>query len=63
MAYLITAKLAGRAVSERRDTRIEALKRALEMIGEGMESVLITDPQGKQYSHNEFPKLYFEGRD
>ena len=57
MAYIITATNLVGAISLRRDAPIAALKKALELIEQGMMNVRITDEQGRQYEPAEFDQL------
>jgi hypothetical protein len=57
MAYIITATNLIGAISLRRDAPVAALKKALELIEQGMMDVRITDAQGRQYEPAEFDQL------
>jgi hypothetical protein len=58
MAYVITATNLIGAISLRRDAPVAALKKALELIEQGMMNVRITDEQGRQYDPTEFDRLH-----
>jgi hypothetical protein len=58
MAYIITATNLIGALSLRRDAPVAALKKALELIEQGMMDVRITDEQGRQYETAEFDQLH-----
>jgi hypothetical protein len=58
MAYIITATNLIGAISLRREAPAAALKKALELIEQGMMDVRITDEQGRQYETAEFDLLH-----
>ena len=58
MAYIITATNLIGAISLRRDAPVAALKKALELVEQGMLDVRITDEQGRQYETAEFDLLH-----
>jgi hypothetical protein len=58
MAYVITATNLIGAISLRRDAPVAALKKALELIEQGMMNVRITDELGRQYEPTEFDRLH-----
>jgi hypothetical protein len=60
MAYIITATNLIGAISLRRDVPVAALKKALELIEQGMMDVRITDEAGRQYETAEFGLLHAE---
>jgi hypothetical protein len=62
MAYIITATNLVGAISLRRDAPVAALKKALELIEQGMMNVRITDEQGRQYEPAEFDQLHGPGK-
>jgi hypothetical protein len=62
MAYIITATNLIGAISLRRDAPVAALKKALELIEQGMMDVRITDAQGRQYEPAEFDQLKIAGK-
>jgi hypothetical protein len=58
MAYIITATNLIGAISLRRDAPVAALKKARELVEQGMMDVRITDEQGRQYETAEFDLLH-----
>jgi hypothetical protein len=58
MAYVISATNLVGAISLRRDGPAAALKKALELIEQGMMNVRITDEQGRQFEPAEFDQLH-----
>jgi hypothetical protein len=58
MPYIITATNLVGAISLRRDAPVGALKKALELIEQGMIDVRITDEQGRQFEAAEFDQLH-----
>jgi hypothetical protein len=58
MPYIITATNLVGAISLRRDAPVAALKKALELIEQGMIDVRITDEQGRQFEAAEFDQLH-----
>jgi hypothetical protein len=62
MTYTITATNLVGAISLRRDAPVAALKKALELIEQGMMNVRITDEQGRQYEPDEFDQLHGPGK-
>jgi hypothetical protein len=58
MTYIITATNLVGAISLRRDAPVAALKKANELIEQGMMNVRITDAQGRQYEPAEFDQVY-----
>jgi LPS O-antigen subunit length determinant protein (WzzB/FepE family) len=61
MPFTITGNNETLALKATRDTRIEAVERALSFAGLGM-SVRITDPQGRHHDVAEFPNFLKGGR-
>ena len=57
MNYIITGTDSAGAVSLKRDSAAAAVKKAVELIGDGCREVCITDPDGRIYSHAEFDQL------
>ena len=57
MTYIITATNLVGAISLRRDAAVAALKKAHELIEQGMLNVRITDEQGRQYEPAEFDQV------
>jgi hypothetical protein len=57
MTYVITATNLIGAISLRRDAPMAAVKKALELIEQGMMNVTITDEQGRQFEPAEFDRL------
>jgi hypothetical protein len=58
MTYIITATNLVGAISLRRDTAVAALKKAHELIEQGMLNVRITDEQGRQFEPAEFDQVH-----
>jgi hypothetical protein len=58
MAYIISATNLVGAISLRRDAPVAALKKARELIEQGMMNVRITDEQGRQLEPAEFDQLH-----
>ena len=58
MDYIITGRNATGAISLRRESAVAAIKKAVELMGDGHLEVQITDPDGRVYSHKEFSQLY-----
>jgi hypothetical protein len=58
MAYVISATNLVGAISLRRDAPVAALKKARELIEQGMMNVRITDEQGRQFEPAEFDQLH-----
>jgi hypothetical protein len=58
MPYTITARNLVGAISLRRDAPGAALKKALELVEQGMLNVCITDEQGRQFEPAEFDQLH-----
>jgi hypothetical protein len=57
MSFIITGTDSAGAVSLKRDSAGAAIKKALELIGDGCRDVCVTDPDGRIYSHPEFDQL------
>jgi hypothetical protein len=57
MSYLITGTDSAGAVSLKRDSVAAAIKKAVELMGDGCREVSITDPNGRTYSQAEFDQL------
>jgi LmbE family N-acetylglucosaminyl deacetylase len=58
MSYIITGTDSAGALSLKRDTAAAALKKALELIGDGCRDVFITAPDGRIYGHPDFDQLH-----
>ena len=58
MPYIITATNLVGAISLRRDAPGAALKKALELVEQGMLNVRISDEQGRQFEPAEFEQLH-----
>jgi hypothetical protein len=58
MNYVITGTDSAGAVSLKRDSVAAAIKKALELMGDGCRDVCITDPDGRIFSHLEFDQLH-----
>jgi hypothetical protein len=57
MTYIITGTDSAGAVSLKRASAAAAIKKAIELVGDGCRDVCITDPDGRIYSHAEFDHL------
>jgi hypothetical protein len=57
MVYIITGTDSAGALSLKRDSAAAAIKKAIELIGEGCRDVCITDPDGRNYHHADFDRL------
>jgi hypothetical protein len=57
MSYIITGTDSAGALSLKRDSAAAAIKKAVELMGDGCREVCITDPDGRVYSHAEFDQL------
>jgi hypothetical protein len=57
MSFIITGTDSAGAVSLKRDTAAAAIKKAVELMGDGCRDVCITDPDGRVHSHAEFDQL------
>jgi hypothetical protein len=58
MDYIITGRNVTGAMSLRRDSAVGAIKKAVELMGDGHVDVQITAPDGRVYGHTEFAQLY-----
>jgi hypothetical protein len=58
MTYIITGTDSAGALSLKRDSVAAAIKKALELMGDGCRDVCITDPDGRIFSHLEFDRLH-----
>jgi hypothetical protein len=58
MTYFITGTDSAGALSLKRDSVAAAIKKALELIGDGCRDVCITDPDGRIFSYPEFDQLH-----
>jgi hypothetical protein len=47
-----------RALSLKRDSAAAAIKKAIELLGDGCRDVCITDPEGRIHSHADFDQLF-----
>jgi hypothetical protein len=54
MVYIITGTDSAGALSLKRDSAAAAIKKAVELIGDGCRDVCITDPDGRIYNHADF---------
>ena len=54
MPYLITGHDTAGALTLRRESPAAAIKKADELLGEGVTDIAIVDPDGKSYSLDEF---------
>ena len=57
MDYIITGRNATGTVSLRRASAVGAIKKAVELMGDGHLEVQITAPDGRVYGHAEFDQL------
>jgi hypothetical protein len=57
MNYIITGRDTAGLVSLKRDSAAGAVKKAIELLAEGVSEVHITDPSGRLYSQAEFAEL------
>ena len=57
MSYIITGTDSAGALSLKRDSAAAAIKKAVELIGDGCRDVCITDPDGRIYNHADFDQL------
>jgi hypothetical protein len=57
MSYVISGTDSAGAVSLKRDSAGAAIKKAIELLGDGCREVCITDPDGRIHSHAEFDQL------
>lgn len=57
MSYVITGRDTAGLVSLKRDSAAGAVKKAIELMAEGVAEVCITDPNGRLYRHAEFAEL------
>jgi hypothetical protein len=57
MAYVITGTDSAGALSLKRDSAAAAIKKALELLGDGCRDVSITNPDGRIFSYPEFDQL------
>ena len=57
MDYIITGRNVTGAMSLRRDSAVGAIKKAVELMGDGHVDVQITAPDGRVYGHTEFDQL------
>ncbi len=58
MTYIITGTDSAGALSLKRDSVGAAIKKALELVGDGCRDVCITDPDGRIFSYPEFDQLH-----
>ena len=54
MSYIITGADSAGALSLKRESAAAAIKKALELMGDGCRDVSITAPDGRIYGHEEF---------
>ena len=57
MSYIITATDSAGALSLKRDSAAAAIKKAIELMGDGCRDVCVTDPKGRIHTHAEFDQL------
>jgi hypothetical protein len=58
MSYIITGTDSAGALSLKRNSAAAAVKKALELMGDGCRDVSITAPDGCTYGHPEFDQLH-----
>ena len=58
MAYIVSGQAGQSAVAYLRATPVQALDKAIEMIGAGCADVTIEDQASPAFSHAEFDKVY-----
>ena len=58
MSYIVTGTNSVGALSLKRDSAAAAIKKALELMGDGCRDVSITAPDGRTYGHSEFDQLH-----
>jgi hypothetical protein len=57
MSYVVKGTDSAGALLLKRDSAAAAIKKALELIGDGCRDVSITDPEGRIYTGAEFDQL------
>jgi hypothetical protein len=57
MVYIVTGTDSAGALSLKRDSAAAAIKKAVELIGDGCRDVCITDPDGRISNHADFDQL------
>jgi hypothetical protein len=57
MNYTVTATDSAGALSLKRHSAAAAIKKALELLGDGCRDVCITDPEGRIHGHADFDRL------
>src|SRR5258707_15369657 len=62
MSYVITGTNSAGVLSLKRHSAVAAIKKAVELLGDGTRDVHITDPDGRTYSDAEFSQLYMAAR-
>ncbi len=58
MSYIITGTDSAGALSLKRVSAAAAVKKALELMGDGCRDVSIAAPDGRIYGHSEFDQLH-----
>jgi len=58
MSYIITGTDSAGTLSLKRDSAAAAIKKAVELMGDGCRDVSIMDPDGRIFSHAEFDQLH-----
>ena len=58
MSYIITGTDSAGALSLKRDSAAAAIKKAIELMGDGCRDVCVTDPDGRIFSYTEFDQLH-----
>jgi hypothetical protein len=57
MSYIITGTDSADALSLKRHSAAAAVKKAIELVGDGCRDVCITDPDGRIYNYADFDQL------
>jgi hypothetical protein len=58
ISYMITGTDSAGALSLKRDSAAAAIKKAVELMGDGCRDVCVTCPDGRFYSHPDFDQLH-----
>jgi hypothetical protein len=58
MSYIVTGTNSVGALSLKRDSAAAAIKKALELMGDGCRDVSIVAPDGRIYGHPDFDQLH-----
>jgi hypothetical protein len=63
MDYIITATDSAGALSLKRESAAAAIKKTIELLGDGCRDVCITDPEGRIHSDADFDQLLAADKD